>query len=152
MTAIPLIPLRVKTVWNPGAATFSRPRFATCDDGLDYCIKHDEGGQPIRANEWICTYLARAVGIAVPLPVVVEDLDKSLLFGSQIFGDDTNDNLGLFSSGALDTTHLDHIWKTYAFDLFVKNQDRHVNQYKIAGQNKKERILSFDWGDALFSH
>lgn len=152
MTALQLIPVRVRMSWNPGSATASRPRFATCDDQLDYCIKHDEGGQPVRANEWICTQLARAAGIAVPASAVVEDLDKSLLFGSQIFGDDTNDNLGLFSSGGLSPQHLDHIWKTYALDLFVNNQDRHVNQYKIAQQNNKERILSFDWGTSLFSY
>lgn len=136
--------------WTPSTATLSRPRFATCDDGLDYCIKHDEAGKPIRANELICTALARASGIAVAAASVVQDLDGKLLFGSQIYGDDVNDNLGLFSSGGLLPEHISHIWKTYAFDLFVKNHDRHVNQYKVFYQNRQDRILSFDWGDALF--
>ena len=124
---------------------------ATCEDGLDYCIKHDEGGFPIRANEWIGTWLARAVGLAVAKPVVVQDLNGTLLFGSEIYGDDTNDNLGIFQSGGLNKGHLTHIWKTFAYDLFIRNEDRHVNQYKIFRQNRTERIISFDFGQSLFS-
>jgi len=147
-----LIPVRVKSAWNPSTATASRPRFATCDDQLDYCIKHDEAGLPIRANEWICTALARAVGIAVPTAAIVEDLDGSLLFGSQIIGDDVNDNMGLFQSGSLTSEHLQHIAKTFALDLFVKNADRHVNQYKVQSQNRRNRFYSFDFSDAFFTH
>jgi hypothetical protein len=130
----------------------SQPRFATCDDDLDYCIKHDEAGEPVRANEWICTWLARAVGLAIAMPAIVQDLDGKLLFGSQIFGDDTNDNMGLFTSKTLHPEHIQHIWKTYIVDLFVRNQDRHVNQYKIFTQNRRDRIISFDFGSSLFSH
>lgn len=108
---------------------------ATCDDGLDYCIKHDEGGIPIRANELICTHLARAVGIAVPTCTPVIDLDGKVLFGSQIYGDDINDNVGPFQRGILTTEQMEHIWKTFAFDLFVNNDDRHVNNYKLIEQN-----------------
>jgi hypothetical protein len=150
--ALQLIPVRVVSTWNPSTATVSRPRFATCDDQLDYCIKHDEGGRPIRANEWICTALARAAGIAVPPAAIVENLDGSLLFGSQIIGDDVNDNMGLFQSGILTTDNLDHIAKTFALDLFIQNPDRHVNQYKVHPQNRRDRFYSFDFGEALFSH
>jgi hypothetical protein len=64
---------------------------------MDYCIKHDEGGFPIRANEWIGTWLARAAGIAVARTAILQDIDKKLLFGSEIYGDDTNDNLYLLN-------------------------------------------------------
>lgn len=150
MTSLALIPVRVKSTWKPKPGTASQPRFATCDDQLDYCIKHDEGGLPVRANEWICTALARAVGIAVAPAAIVRDLDGKSLFGSQLLGDDTNDNLGLFAAGGLLPDHITHIWKTYAFDLFVRNEDRHTNQYKIFHQNRRDRIVSLDWGSALF--
>jgi len=150
--SLQLIPVRVVSTWTPRTSTASKPRFATCDDQLDYCIKHDEGGRPIRANEWVCTALARAVGIAVPPAVVVEDLDKSHLFGSQLIGEDVNDNMGLFQSGALTMEHLTHIAKTFAFDLFVCNPDRHVNQYKVHSQNRRERFFSFDFSESLFLH
>lgn len=139
----------MKVSWTPSTATLSRPRFATCDDGLDYCIKHDEGGKPIRANECICTALARASGIAVAAASIVQDLDGKLLFGSQIYGDDVNDNLGLFSSGGLLSEHISHIWKTYAFDLFVKNPDRHVNQYKVFYQKSPGQDLIFRLGRCI---
>ncbi len=129
----------------------SRPP-ATCDDQLDYCIKHDEGGRPIRANEWVCSALARAAGIAVPPVAIVEDLDGSRLFGSQIIGDDVNDNMGLFQSGGLTIDNLDHIAKTFALDLFIQNPDRHVNQYKVHPQNRRDRFYSFDFGEAFFCH
>jgi hypothetical protein len=38
------------------------------------------------------------------------------------------------------------------FDLFVRNGDRHVNQYKIFNQNRRDRIISFDFGESLFWH
>jgi hypothetical protein len=86
------------------------------------------------------------------MPTIVQDLDKKLLFGSQIFGNDTNDNVGLFTSKPLLPEHVSHIWKTFVFDLFVKNGDRHVNQYKIFKQNSRDRIISFDFGESLFWH
>jgi hypothetical protein len=84
------------------------------------------------------------------MPAVVQDLDNKLLFGSQIFGDDVNDNVGLFTSRPLPAEHVIHIWKTFVFDLFVRNGDRHVNQYKIFKQNRNDRIISFDFGESLF--
>jgi hypothetical protein len=92
-----LFPLRIERSWLPGSGTLSRPRIGTCEDGMDYCIKHDEGGFPIRANEWIGTWLARAAGIAVARTAILQDIDKKLLFGSEIYGDDTNDNLYLLN-------------------------------------------------------
>jgi len=139
-------------VWNPSSATVSRPRFATCEDGLDYCVKRDENGYPARANEWIGTWLARAVGIAVAKPAIVRDLDNKIIFGSEIDGNDTNDNLSIFQSGRLPQDHIIHIWKTFALDLFISNDDRHVNQYKIFNQNRNDRILSFDFESSLFRY
>ena len=145
-----LYPIRAKRVWSPSSTTRSSPRFALCEDGLDYCIKRDENGYPARANEWIGTWLARASGIAVAKPAIIQDLDGKLVFGSEIYGDDSNDNLGIFQSKKLPGEHLSHIWKTYAFDLFIGNDDRHVNQYKIFYQNRASRILSFDFESSLF--
>lgn len=145
-----LYPIRATRIWSPSSSTVSRPRFATCEDGLDYCIKHDANGWPARANEWIGTWLARAVGIAVAKPAVIRDLNGELLFGSEIYGDDTNDNLGLFSSRSLSPEHIAHIWKTFVFDLFIANEDRHINQYKFFYQNKNSRVISFDFEQSLF--
>ena len=139
-------------MWNPSSATVSRPRFATCEDGLDYCIKRDENGYPARANEWIGTWLARAVGIAVAKPAVIKDIDNKTVFGSEIYGEDLNDNLSIFQSRDLSGDHIIHIWKTFAFDLFIGNDDRHINQYKIFNQNRSNRILSFDFESSLFRY
>ena len=152
MTQLPLIPVRVRTCWNPSTETASRPRFATCDDRLDYVIKGDEEGNPVRANEWICTWLARTVGIAVATPAIVQDLDKKLLFGSQICGEDTNDNMGAFTHNVLTSEHLEQIWRTFVFDLFIRNPDRHINNYKFFLQNRHIRMISFDFGDSLFKY
>ena len=123
---------------------------ATCEDGIDYCLKHDENNVPIRATEWMCTWLARAAGIAVATPKIIVDMEKNLVFGSEIYGEDVNDNLGIFQKGGLSADHVEHIWKTFAFDLFVYNCDRHVNNYKIFRQNKRNRMLSFDFDQSLF--
>ncbi|MGD0434356.1 MAG: HipA family kinase, partial [Acetobacteraceae bacterium] len=134
-----LYPIRAVHVWNPSSSTVSRPDFATCEDGLDYCVKRDENGYPARANEWIGTWLARSVGIAVAKPAVIKDLSDKIVFGSEIYGEDTNDNLNIFQSKGLSADHVIHIWKTFAFDLFISNDDRHVNQYKIFNQNRVNR-------------
>lgn len=147
-----LYPLRIVRVWNPSSQTVSRPRIATCEDGLDYCVKHDQDGIPVRANEWIATWLARAAGIAVAKPTIVRDFDNKLLFGSEIYGVDANDNLGIFQSNGLTRLHLNHIWKTFAFDLFIGNTDRHINQYRFFTQNRAERMISFDFGESLFRY
>lgn len=79
-------------------------------------------------------------------------MDKKLLFGSEIYGDDTNDNLGIFQTNGLTRDHVNHIIKTFALDLFIYNTDRHVNQFKIFKQNRDNRIISFDFGDSLFRY
>jgi hypothetical protein len=147
-----LLPLKALRIWDPGSRTVSRPRMAKCEDGLDYCIKYDLDGKLIRANEWIGTSLANSVGIAVAPAKIVEDLDRKILFGSQIYGNDVNDNFGVFIQGGLSADHLRHIWRTFALDLFLRNIDRHLNQFKIFEQNGSSRIISFDFGESLFNY
>jgi hypothetical protein len=46
-----------KVLWTyppPSRPTARRPLRARVDDGLDYFIKDDSEGSPIRAREWVC--------------------------------------------------------------------------------------------------
>lgn len=87
------IPQRINSLWNPSTTTASRPRFAEAADGLDYAVKHDEGGRPIRAMEWLCTQFASFVHIPVPPCSLLDDGVGNILFGSQIVQHSVSDNI-----------------------------------------------------------
>lgn len=151
MSQLSLIPQTIVT-WYPAKRTASRPRTAQASDGLDYAVKHDEKGSPIRANEWVCAHIAQAVGIPVPHCIIVTDEFGERLFASQIYGDDIHDNRPIFMGSLPHQDIIKQISKIYAFDLFVYNTDRHINNYLIKSQNNKERIFAFDHSHSLFSH
>lgn len=94
-------------------------------------MKHDERGISIRANEWICANLARAVAIPVPPFIIVEDGQGELLFASQIYGSDVNNNKPIFMGNLPNQEILKQISRIYPFDLFIHNIDRHVDNYLI---------------------
>lgn len=151
MNQLSLIPQSIVT-WYPAKKTASKPRIGQASDGLDYAVKHDEKGIPVRASEWVCASLARAVGIPVPPFIIVDDGQGELLFASQIYGSDVNNNKPIFMGNLPNQEILKQISRIYPFDLFVHNIDRHVNNYLIRKQNNKERIFAFDHGYSLFRY
>ena len=52
----------------------SQSHIVECDDGREYCTKFLGNLQDDRvlANEYLCTRLARAIAISVPVPAIVE--------------------------------------------------------------------------------
>ncbi len=151
MNQLSLIPQSIVT-WYPAKKTSSKPRIGQASDGLDYAVKNDEKGIPVRASEWVCASLARAVGIPIPPCIIVDDGQGELLFASQIYGSDMNDNKPIFLGNLPNQEILKQISRIYPFDLFIHNIDRHINNYLIRKQNNKERIFAFDHEYSLFRY
>jgi hypothetical protein len=76
---------RKAVVVYPAAAAVSarRPVRARVDDGLDYMLKDDSGGVPVRAREWICHALADNAGLPVLEYRPILDSVGRVLFGSR---------------------------------------------------------------------
>lgn len=151
MNQLSLIPQSIVT-WYPAKKTASKPRIGQASDGLDYVVKHDENKIPVRASEWVCASLARSVGIPVPPFIIVDDGQGKLLFASQIYGSDINNNRPIFMGNIPNSEILKQLSRIYPFDLFIHNVDRHINNYLIRNQRSIERIFAFDHGYSLFKY
>jgi hypothetical protein len=56
---------KVVVSYPPTGGSARRPIRVRADDGLDYMLKDDSGGAPVRAREWICHGLADNAGLPV---------------------------------------------------------------------------------------
>src|SRR5271169_7243414 len=144
------LPNRIASRWNPSTPTASLPQFAEGEDGLDYVIKDDSSGRNVRAGEWICSQLALAINIPIPLCRIFDDGAGGMLFGSQIVHHSVNNNIPFFRRSFPGTQIVSQISRIYAFDLFIANVDRHLNNYLIRDQDGRPRVFAFDFSHALF--
>ncbi len=83
MNQLELLYRKVIVTYPAPAASARRPVRARVDDGLDYMLKDDSGGVPVRAREWICHGLADYAGLPVLACRPVLDGTGRVLFGSQ---------------------------------------------------------------------
>jgi len=128
------------------------------DDHHRYYIKGDAHGRPVRASEWISTYIAEEVHIGAPAPMVIERLNGDVVFGSRRIAGvadttvtaaylmaPTASNVSPASSGL--ASILSGI---YALDMFLHNDDRHLGNYLSIDDNGVRRFYAFDFSRALF--
>ena len=116
---------------------------------MDYVVKKFDIGGPVRASEMLCTLIAGAVGIATPTGRILEDLDGELVFGSQIYGDAQPSGPAMLLDDPPSAMALGQISRIFAFDLFLGNVDRHLNNYLVRTQNGMQRVLAMDFSHAL---
>jgi hypothetical protein len=74
-----------------------------------------------------CSFLANSAG--------------EIFFGSQIVHHSVSDNSVFFTRVAASSAQMTQISRITAFDLFVGNSDRHINNYLIREQDGRERVL-----------
>ncbi len=128
------------------------------DDGHHYYLKSDTAGRPIRASEWLGTFLAEIVGIAAPSCTIVQLLTGELVFGSRRINGvaDRVTTWSCLTQPSL-TNAPDRIIglqailsSIYAFDLFVFNDDRHFGNYLSVDDNGVRRFFAYDFSRAVF--
>ena len=120
-----------------------------CEDGSDYAIKDSAKNAAMPHSEWFCTRLSEAVGVAAPTCKIVS------VQGDECFGSrwETGHNPRDWWLRAI-AKQIDFdllaptISRIFAFDLFVHNVDRHLNNYIVREQHFGISILSFDFSRA----
>lgn len=147
---------------NLGTAHLSG--FAIASDGFEYAVKATSTVSPIPvqnssqvpAAEWFCTNLAEKCGIATPVCKVLKCIsDGDYVFGSRI-------ELAAWKSGLNNAQWLDilttantvlkrQLWAIYAFDQFIHNIDRHLNNYLYMQNSRGDVIVkTFDFSLSSF--
>jgi hypothetical protein len=145
--------LHRKVFWTypPAANSARRPVRARVDDGLDYMLKDDSGGLPIRAREWICHCLADRAGIPVVEYRPVLSPAGQVLFGSKIVlnggpgGTAFNMLAGTLPLAEASTV----LSKIYAIDLLLGNGDRHPDNFMVETDGATPRIRVIDYSEAV---
>ena len=125
------------------------------DDGAVYFCKGDHAGRSIRATEWICTKLADHLGLSVADCAVVED-DGDTFFGSRS-PQSLADRFELdrvLRSAAVDEVGRPATWlgqmlaQIWAFDLFVSNPDRNLQNFILDRDGQVGQIRAIDFASA----
>lgn len=124
-------------------------------DANEICFCGDDGGFVIKKNdkypslphvEWFCSCLARSVGVPQIDFSVIEHTDGNFWFGSAWKTGQVKDWWALAAHGIIDFSDLsEDISRIYAFDLFINNDDRHLNNYFVVNESRNFRIYSFDY-------
>ncbi|MCL4716763.1 MAG: hypothetical protein KJZ75_17775, partial [Hyphomonadaceae bacterium] len=68
-----LTPLRILSLDPANLGSADAVGVARCDDGFEYALKDAVACTTTPHDEWFCTELAQALGIACPPCAVVED-------------------------------------------------------------------------------
>lgn len=130
------------------------------DDGFRYYAKGDAHGRPVRASEWISTHIAEAVGVTSPGAVTMQMLSGEVVFGSRRIPSVAS---RLETQAFLTTPSVGNVGqnlpslgsllsKIYALDLFLFNDDRHLDNYLSVNDSGVRRLYTFDFSRALFWH
>ncbi|MBT1732031.1 hypothetical protein KK088_07020 [Enterobacter asburiae] len=157
----PLFGLEIEEWTPPNGATGHLRSFAIANDGLEYAVKSIQDGQVsnlsvqspelVPAAEWLSSKLAEACGLpSPPCRILLEPESNQYVFGSRI-------DLAAYR-GALEVPqwrnllensdfHMrKQLWAIYAFDQFIYNVDRHVNNYLyVENRQKTVAIQAFDF-------
>ncbi|HHF3018215.1 TPA: hypothetical protein ACPJ0R_001199 [Vibrio diabolicus] len=139
--------------------------FALASDGMEYAIKRvsdgvDSGAKVkfpklIPASEWFCYKLAEKCGIATPVCRLLFDPEtKEYVFGSRIelAASQQKDHRPLMISLLKKPTSvlLKQLWQIQAFDQFVYNIDRHINNYLYSQGRYGVTVQAFDFSLSAF--
>ncbi|WP_035943366.1 HipA family kinase [Kosakonia radicincitans] len=157
----PLFGLEIEEWTPPNGSTGHLRSFAIANDGLEYAIKSLEDGQAsslnvyspelVPAAEWFCSKLAEACGLpSPPCRILLEPVSNQYVFGSRI-------DLAAYR-GALEIPQWRNLlvnsnvqmrkqlWSIYAFDQFIYNVDRHINNYLyVTNRQQSVAIQAFDF-------
>lgn len=147
-----------------GLGTAHLSGFAIASDEMEYAVKSTGGNTPfpvqnpaqVPAAEWFCTNLAEKCGIATPVCKILKCVaNGEYAFGSRIehaawkSGLNAAQWVQLLSNA--NESLKKQLWAIYAFDQFVHNVDRHLNNY-LYMQNTRGQVIvkTFDFSLSSF--
>ena len=138
--------------------------FAIATDEMEYAVKSMRSTPPfpvqnptqVPAAEWFCTNLAEKCGIATPVCKILKCIaNGEYVFGSRIefsawkSGLNSPQWINLLSNAS--ESLKKQLWAIYAFDQFVYNIDRHLNNYLYMENTRGNVIVkTFDFSLSSF--
>ncbi len=141
---------KVVVSYPPTGGSARKPVRVRADDGLDYMLKDDSGGVPVRAREWVCHELADNAGLPVLEYRPILDSAGRTQFGSRyLLNGGPGGIIGYkILAGALPLAEACNVFSgLYAVDLFLGNWDRHADNLMIE-QDAAPRIRVMDFSEA----
>lgn len=126
-------------------------------DGCDYAIKDSKAGQFVPHSEWFCSELGERVGIPAPTHKIMDMGDGTTAFGSRWTGGVVRPPApggagywyDLVKAGTIKLDDLRVVLsRTYAFDQFIANPDRHRDNFIVHDQNEGHALLAYDYSRA----
>lgn len=135
--------------------------FVIADDGQEYAAKgiHDGYNEhvsvpnpnQIPAAEWLCSNLAEICGLPIPnYKILLDKNNGNYYFGSRIeLACDKTILNGLSWLNRIKNASEQfkkQLWAIHAFDLFIYNIDRHINNYLyVVNRSNSFDIQAFDF-------
>ena len=149
---IPLFPVDVAREITNGLPNSADLKVVSVGrDGLEYATKRQADGADLPASEWFCYHLGYRLQIALPQCTVLRNAGDEH-FGSRFEGGivqwsdvPPTEQHALLHSCAADISRI------YALDLFVANDDRHLNNFLFRNQTLagQRTVIAMDFSRGL---
>lgn len=152
MRQLTAFPVPLISVDPANLGTVDAALFGTADTGIEYCVKTVAKTPQVPGAEFICYSLAESCGLAVPQFDIVELPDGTLAFGSVWDGSaaDQQKSFAVLRGQSKGKEIARTLSRIYAFDLFVHNTDRHLNNYLcVGGRLPGYAIKAYDFSRAF---
>jgi hypothetical protein len=155
------VPLQVRWCSPVNLGSADCGKICRSIDGCDYVIKDGVtgGSTPLTPHsEWFCAHLSELAGIASPTCRIIEMDDKTLAFGSRWIDERPDPSLpgtwwDRIKAGSIAIDDLrGPLSRIYAFDHFIHNVDRHLNNFLVRGQHTGHTVLANDYSRAWVCH
>jgi len=127
------------------------------EDGHAYVLKRLGERADLPASEYLCHLMAHAVGLPVPGFTLAQVLDTDeICFASRMEGGIADEMKALqFWQGAGTPSfwaeHAPRLSRWFAFDYFVRNTDRHRNNFLLRTNGFTTAVLGIDFSRALIA-
>ncbi len=130
------------------------------DDTHHYIVKGSRGGEHVPASEWLATRIAEMMNLPCATPKIIQLNDGDKCFGSrQIVGVNdvavTSQLLTTPTTGPQATPVFGLkglLSSIYAFDMFINNVDRHVDNFISVDDGGHRRLFAIDFARSFFWH
>jgi hypothetical protein len=149
---IPLFPVDVAREITSGLPNSADLKVVSVGrDGLEYATKRQADGVDLPASEWFCYHLGYRLQIALPQCAVLRS-SADEHFGSRFEGGIIQwSNIPPTEQYALLLSCAADISRIYALDLFVANDDRHLNNFLFRNQTLagQRTVIAMDFSRGL---
>ena len=134
---------------GPSKKTAGNTWFFRDDAGEEYVAKHSDGDFPFAVlNKWVSARLAEAAGIPLPPFDLVRHDGQPWFFSKRL---DLKNGTEVGSDAYATESFSRGLGDILAFDLWVMNRDRHLNNFLVREKEEGLSPVAFDHDRAILS-